>query len=467
MSSVKDFGAIGDGQADDTAAIQHAINDGEGVVEFPKGVYRITRSLQFDTTRYGYLGIRGAQGTARLVMTAPGAAVVSRGNHQGTATPSTVAAHTWDRERFPVVSGLEILGAHPDSDGIMLIRTMQATLQNLLIRNCRNGIVLSDRNRNFVLTSSHIYDCHDTGVLFDKCNLHQVIIHGNHISYCRRAGIRQLDGDVHNVQITGNDIEYNSGSDTNVSGEIVLEAPNGVISEYTIASNTLQATLDARGANVLILGKAEIPASSVRLIAITGNVLGSRDQNIVVHNGMSVNVTGNTIYSGRTLNVAFKNCHQSLVGSNTIASRPASWASSALDGLLMEGCNACILIGNIHSECKFGDALSGGTITIRNSSNISVSGCQISNSAVRGIDVINSTRCRISDNSLHNDRTPESVQQAIRIAGKSFQNVVQNNSIVWDAALPNDGLPEGRRAERRGVIECSEACGRVLSNSIW
>ena len=46
MSSVKDFGAIGDGQADDTAAIQHAIKDGEGVVEFPKGVYRITRSLQ-------------------------------------------------------------------------------------------------------------------------------------------------------------------------------------------------------------------------------------------------------------------------------------------------------------------------------------------------------------------------------------------------------------------------------------
>ena len=34
MSSVKDFGAIGDGKADDTAAIQHTINDGEGVVEF-------------------------------------------------------------------------------------------------------------------------------------------------------------------------------------------------------------------------------------------------------------------------------------------------------------------------------------------------------------------------------------------------------------------------------------------------
>jgi parallel beta-helix repeat protein len=467
MSSVRDFGAIGDGQADDTAAIQHAINDGEGVVEFPKGVYRISRSLQFDTTRHGYLGLRGAQGTARLVMTAAGAAVVIRGNHMGTATPSTVAAHTWDRERFPIVSGLEIVGEHPDADGMMLIRTMQATVQNVLIRNCRHGIVLSDRNRNFVLSSSHIYDCHDTGVLFDKCNLHQVIIHGNHISYCRRAGIRQLDGDVHNIQITGNDIEYNSGIDTDISGEIVLEAPNGVISEYTIASNTLQATLAARGANVLILGKVERPASSARLIAIAGNVLGSRDRNIVVHNGMSVNVTGNTIYSGQTLNIAFQNCHQSLIGSNTIASRPASWASEASDGLLIEACNACTLLGNIHSECRFGDALSGGTITIRNSSNISVSGCQISNSAVRGIDVIDSVQCRISDNSLHNDGTSESLQQAIRIAGRSSRNVVQNNSIVWEGVLPDGDLPAGRRPARGGVIECPKECGRVLANSIW
>jgi len=349
----------------------------------------------------------------------------------------------------------------------MLIRTMQATLQNILVRNCRNGVVLSERNRNFVLSSSHIYDCHDTGLLFEKCNLHQVIIQGNHISYCKRAGIRQLDGDVHNIQITGNDIEYNSGSDTDVSGEIVLEAPDGVISEYTIASNTLQATLGARGANVLILGKIETPASSVRLIAITGNVLGSRDRNVVVHNGMSVNVTGNTIYGGQTLNVAFKNCHQSLVGSNTIASRPASWASTARDGLLIEDCNACMLVGNIHNECRYGNALSGGTITIRNSRNISVSGCQISNSAVRGIDISTSVQCRISDNSLHNDGQNESLKQAIRIAGKSFRNVVQNNSIVWGGILSTGASPAGRRPEQEGVIECPEACGRVLANSIW
>ncbi|MGH7451063.1 MAG: glycosyl hydrolase family 28-related protein, partial [bacterium] len=45
MLNVKDFGAKGDGIADDTTAIQAAIdalpNDG-GVVFFPSGIYNIT-----------------------------------------------------------------------------------------------------------------------------------------------------------------------------------------------------------------------------------------------------------------------------------------------------------------------------------------------------------------------------------------------------------------------------------------
>ena len=46
MSNVKNFGATGDGQTDDTAAIQHAIKDGDGLLEFPKGAYLITSPLE-------------------------------------------------------------------------------------------------------------------------------------------------------------------------------------------------------------------------------------------------------------------------------------------------------------------------------------------------------------------------------------------------------------------------------------
>jgi hypothetical protein len=45
-ASVKDFGAVGDGQTDDTAAIQTAINNTpSGTLLFPAGAYRLTNTL--------------------------------------------------------------------------------------------------------------------------------------------------------------------------------------------------------------------------------------------------------------------------------------------------------------------------------------------------------------------------------------------------------------------------------------
>lgn len=452
MSLAKHFGAIGDGVADDTDALQHAIDDGDGVLELSKGTYRITRSIVLDARKQGYLGVRGDQGTARIVMDGAGPALQIIGDHQGTATPESFKPHTWDRERMPIVSGLEILGEHPEADGIELRRTMQATIQNVLIRKCRYGVHLVERNRNFLLNASHIYDCHDTGVFFDDCNLHQVIIAASHISYCKRAGIRQLNGDVHNIQITGNDIEYNSGYEgpgQELSGEIVLDAPEGIISEYTIASNTIQATLDAPGANILILGKAEDPASGIRLVAITGNVLGSRDRNIVIEHGSRISITGNTIYGGQRLNCEFRHSRYITFGSNSCFSRPASYANETTDGILFEKCVGCSLVGNVLNDCRLGDEDSGGTITIRDSENIAVSASQILNPRYRGIDVLNSSRCQISGNSVHETGEAKRMLAAIRISGTGQDNWVHGNSVTTGS---------------RGDIECEQVVGRVEGN---
>jgi hypothetical protein len=333
---------------------------------------------------------------------------------------------------MPIVTGLEILGEHLEAVGIELRRTMQATIQNVLIRRCRYGVHLVERNRNFVLSAAHIYDCHDTGVFFDQCNLHQVIIAANHISYCKRAGIRQLNGDVHNIQITGNDIEYNSGYEgpgQELSGEIVLEAPDGIISEYTIASNTLQATLDAPGANVMILGQAEDSLSGIRLVAITGNVLGSRDRNILIDHGFQISITGNTIYGGQRLNCEFRNSRFITFGSNSCFSRPASYASETTDGILLVNCVGCSLVGNVLNDCRLGSEETGGSITVRDSRNIAISASQILNPRFRGIDVTNSSRCHISGNSIHEDEPTGRMIVAIRIGGGGSKNWVHGNSV--------------------------------------
>lgn len=66
--SVKDFGAVGDGVADDTAAIQAAINSGKGAVIFPAGRYRVTSNITVpaNTTVIGSGRYDSAPSTARI-----------------------------------------------------------------------------------------------------------------------------------------------------------------------------------------------------------------------------------------------------------------------------------------------------------------------------------------------------------------------------------------------------------------
>ena len=62
--NVKDFGARGDGQTDDTAAIQSAIDRSrDGHVDFPRGDYRITRTIEIRLSDRG----RGYQRRHALV----------------------------------------------------------------------------------------------------------------------------------------------------------------------------------------------------------------------------------------------------------------------------------------------------------------------------------------------------------------------------------------------------------------
>jgi len=227
-----------DKDTDSSDLLQRLLHTSKGLVKLPAGSYNITKPIVIDLTQTGFRGIRGVGGKTRIIMIGQRPVFRIVGNHQGTADPNYFKAHTREGERFPVISEIEILGKHQKTDGIALFRTMQCTIQNVFIRDCSYAIHLQERNHNFLIANSHIYNGRDTGILMDKCNLHQINIIVNHISYNKRAGIRQLDGDVHNVQITENDIEYNWGS-KDTSGEIVLEAPEGIISEYTIASNTI------------------------------------------------------------------------------------------------------------------------------------------------------------------------------------------------------------------------------------
>jgi Pectate lyase superfamily protein len=81
--SAKDFGAIGDGVADDTAAIQACIAAlaaaGGGTVLLPRGIYKISGTLNFGDTNNMYLQGEGANAT-QIVTTLAVSTAIKFGN---------------------------------------------------------------------------------------------------------------------------------------------------------------------------------------------------------------------------------------------------------------------------------------------------------------------------------------------------------------------------------------------------
>lgn len=451
MSNVFGFGAVGDGVADETDALQHTLAAGDGVLRLNKGTYRITRPLVLDLTKQGYGAVRGEGGTSRIVMAGPGPAIRILGDHQGTAAPNTVQNHTWDRERFPTIHGIEIVGEHPDAVGIELRKTTKCVISQVLVRRCRIGVHLVERNRDVIVTDSHLYDNHEIGLFFDRCNLHQIIVHGCHISWNKVAGIKSLGGDVHNLQIVGNDIEYNnitagSGKQPPTpaalaahpgGSEIWFDATDGVVSEVTISGNTIQATVQPGGANIRINGAtvkrpqpADVPqtqaADTCHLINITGNVLGSQWRAVELNHVSRVTITGNTIYDSADLSVFARQSAGIVITGNAFVWR-GNDAEPAKDGLRFEDCDGVLLSSLVTQRFCAGSPERGAAMTFLRCSDSSISDCQILDPAHRGLELEDCLRCRVTNNTIVDRRTRPTMRHAIRVLGNSRNNLITGN----------------------------------------
>lgn len=454
MANVFGFGAVGDGVADDTDALQHTLEAGDGVLRLNKGTYRITRPLVLDLTQQGFGAVRGEGGASRIVMAGAGPAIRVIGDHQGTASPASVQAHTWDKERFPTLSGIEIVGEHPDAVGIELRKTMKCVISQVLIRRCRIAVHLVERNRDFLLADSHLYDNHEIGLFFDRCNLHQIIVHGCHISWNKVAGIKALGGDVHNLQIVGNDIEYNNategGSGSSPANhpelaqhpggsEIWFDATDGVISEVTISGNTIQATVQKGGANIRIVGadvhrpqRADAPKTqtpdTAHLINITGNVLGSQWRAVELRNTSRITITGNTIYDSADLSVFGARSSGIVVSGNSFVWRGLD-SEPTKDGLRFEDCDNVLLSSLTTQRFCAGSVAKGAAVTFVRCSDCGMSDCQILDPLHRGIELEDCIRCRVANNTIVDRRTQPSMRHAIRVLGQSRENLITGNVV--------------------------------------
>ena len=296
---------VGDGKADDTSALQ-ALVDAGGSVRLPKGRYRLTKTVLVDLAKLGAASI-ASDGTATLIMDGPGPALKVVGTHGGTAAPKSFKPETW-AQRTPVVQGLEILGAHPEADGVEATGTMQLTLSRLTVRECRHAIRLTVRNRNVIISDCNLYRNRGVGLFLDQVNLHQTNVIGCHISYNLGGGIVAVGGEVRNLHVGTCDIEANHDENGPPSANIHLDSAGGSIAEVTVTGCTIQHTHKAPGsANIRILGAGKDPSLLRREgrehtreghVTIVGNVFSDVQVNLEIRQSRGVTVSANTFWEG-------------------------------------------------------------------------------------------------------------------------------------------------------------------------
>ena len=427
--NVRDNGAKGDGTTDDWQAIQNAIDSGSGgAVLFPPGTYKIAKTITIDLNKTGFTSIRG-DGVARVVMAGTGPAFHFVGSHRGTADPKSFKETVWNRERMPCVDGIEIVGDNAEADGIEASGTMQLTLTRLLIRKCRHGVHLTGRDRNVIVSDSHIYQNRGIGIFLDAVNLHQINVTGCHISYNDGGGIVCKAGEVRNLQITGCDIESNHGVDSPPTANVLIDSTSGSNAEVAITGNTLQHNhLAAGSANVRIKG----PSNPVKVadelrdghVTIIGNVVSDVKVNVHLDRARGVVIAGNTFWTAYEWNLLAEHSSFVTVGSNNFDRNPrysAEEKPETTNAIAFRDCSDCTLTGFTLSRTR---AASAG-VSLERCDRFNVGNLTLLDFDEVGLllkDVFNS---RIAGCLIRDDR-PKATSLSLRATGGHGNMIVDN-----------------------------------------
>lgn len=432
--SLSSFGVVGDGKADDTVAMQKAVDSGIGSVRFLRGTYRLTRTVIIELDRTGFTSLVG-DGTVSIVMAGAGPAFKFVGTHKGTADPKSVKPNVWERQRTPMVDGLEIVGAHPEADGIEVTGTMQLTITRVTVREARHGIHLTTRNRNVIISDCHIYNNSGIGVFYDNVDLHQSNIIGCHISYNAGGGVVSLGGGVRNLQIGTCDIEANMSTNTPPTANVLLDCTGGSIAEVAIVGCTLQHTGTTPGsANIVFFGKGKDEKTQWGHLTIADNILSDVRVNIHVRHARGVVISGNSFGVAYEHDLLVEDSSNVVVGPNSFDRNPRYFlgeAAKANGGIIFTNCADCTLSGlRVNGVLR-----KPAAVLLEKCSGFNVGNCTILDSDGPGLLLRDVTGSMVTGCLIRDSRAERKPAPSLRIEGGK-DNSITNNSLAHGSESP-------------------------------
>lgn|GEM_PF-1431082 len=424
--NVRDYGAIGNGTANDTTAIQHAIDDAEsagGTVFLPAGTYKVI----LPQVTSGGITIQGAGWKSKLLLADAALAgnghtiglwlngasnvivkdLAIDGNFDTIAKNGTFASSStlWD----PTIAAYGnspktylYAGSGVDAETYLLYQSCLriTNASNVIVENCylhnskSSGILVDgdavDRTRHIMLRNNRVQLTWDNGIYFHKGVRYGSAI-GNHCSDTQYAGITAIY--CNDVQITNN-LVHDAGPSLSDSAGIEVCA----VSNYEIGSNLIY--------HCLFQG-IEIKDSNET--AITNGLGGSYVRN----------------YHGQITDNYVHDCNHPGFPAYTAAGINLFGADNThLSGNKIERCDYGISIGSKNS-----DVFVNGGNTVRSNRSW---GIQVGNSA-------DNFNVQIANNTIENNGSNGVTSFApLLFTGNIVQN---NNGEGVDLAAPPAGLP--------------------------
>lgn len=248
--SVKDFGAVGDGVADDTTAIQNAINcvGTNGTVFFPDGEYRVSSTLHLSNDqvwlqgelnarikRYGAFEILRIDGSYNKVS-----------NLQFMGNKATYPFPSFPRAALVLVTGdFNIITDNQIEDGNshgILFRTAGAPQFNLvegnIVLNCEEVGIAHDGGVDNRILGNHVSGCGFEGITLDQQSV-RCVVDGNRINAnCLNGGVGGIGVDWTDLCVISNNIITASGTLSGITFQNNLGPSNqNVISGNVFVDN--------------------------------------------------------------------------------------------------------------------------------------------------------------------------------------------------------------------------------------
>jgi parallel beta-helix repeat protein len=335
--SVKDFGAVGDGVTDDTAAIQAAIDAAPGGLFFPKGTYAVTPvsgqnyCLLMDTKT---IHLHGNNATISMA-----------------TTDNKQALRIQDSDNF-VISGLSFVGSGTNgADGgqglLQLYQCDNAVIQNCIVKdaNC-DGIAIA------VCSNITVSNC-----IFDNCSKSSLYPNGSTGVSLSGNIIKNIGGHTVSSSIVGTGIQLSGNTDCSVVGNSIIDglgigiycnqtgttAPKrNVISGNTVKGITNPTNVNVSGGIRLSNGATDKACATV----VEGNfVQACGANNFYIENHDGAKVSDNTsVESERTgfmistvNDVTFQNNTAVNTNTSNTASQHAFYLINSADNVIGSG----------------------------------------------------------------------------------------------------------------------------------